>query len=255
MPAPADGGDNDSSAELKAFVTRLEARVRQYLAPRADDAEQTDHLRHVADRTRWIYYSELQRETPGASVRIGEHEDDLIEACVLGHDIGKWLPRPELRALIPDQPEGMEPIFHELQFTINQSELFLLGIRRRFALEKDGYTPEYDSAHHLVSAYLLATDPGLGFHRLDPADRKRLIDMIVGHQFGSYFKESLLNLSQHDTEVTTGMLRDVARPDRVYGDMLASSFHDADISDLLFIGSLERRPNREDIFHPGGLVK
>jgi hypothetical protein len=80
--------------------------------------------------------------------------------------------------------------------------------------------------------------------------------MIVGHQFGSYFKESLLNLSLREgSEVTTGMLMDVSRPDRVVGDSLASSFHDADISDLLFIGSLERRPNREDIFHPGGLVK
>src|SRR5262249_22692412 len=54
---------------------------------------------------------------------------------------------------------------------------------------------------------------------------------------------------------TTGMLLDVSRPDRVLGDLLASSFHDADISDLLFVGSLERRPNREDIFHTGGLVK
>jgi hypothetical protein len=51
------------------------------------------------------------------------------------------------------------------------------------------------------------------------------------------------------------MLMDVSRPDRVAGDPLACAFHDADISDLLFIGSLERRPNREDIFHTGGLVK
>jgi len=253
-PTDQDAADNNS-AELKAFVSRLEQRVRHYLDPRSDNAEQTDHLRHVADRTRWIYYSELQRETPGASVRIAAHEDDLIEACVLSHDIGKWIPRAELRALIPEQPEDLHPIFHELKFTPNQSELFLLGLRRRFALEKDGYTPEYDSAHHLVSAYLIATDPDLGFHQLALADRERLINMIVGHQFGSYFKESLLNLSLHDAEVTTGMLHDVARPDRVYGDTLASSFHDADISDLLFIGSLERRPNREDIFHPGGLVK
>ena len=51
------------------------------------------------------------------------------------------------------------------------------------------------------------------------------------------------------------MLMDVSRPDRVVGDLLASSFHDADISDLLFVGSLERRPNREDSYHTGGLVK
>jgi hypothetical protein len=51
------------------------------------------------------------------------------------------------------------------------------------------------------------------------------------------------------------MLMDVSRPDRLEGDLLACAFHDADISDLLFIGSLERRSNREPIFHTGGLVK
>ena len=79
--------------------------------------------------------------------------------------------------------------------------------------------------------------------------------MIVGHQFGSYYKETLLNLSMTDPAVTTGMLMDVARPQAFAGDMLASSFHDADISDLLFVGSLEARGHREPIFHPGGLVK
>jgi hypothetical protein len=244
-----------SSFELKAFVARIEERVEHYLHPRSDDEEQRDHLRHVADRTRWLYYSELQRENPGASVRISSHEDMLIEACVLSHDIGKWIPRDELQALIPLSPAAVEATFQELKFTSDQSELFLLGVRRRFALERDGYVPEYDSAHHLVSAYLLAADASLGFHKLEAGDRERLINMIVGHQFGSYFKESLLHLSMEDAEVTTGMLMDITTPDRVIGDLLACSFHDADISDLLFVGSLERRPNREEIFHTGGLVK
>lgn len=242
--------------ELNALVETIEHRVRQYLLPRSDNEEQTDHLRHVADRTRWLYYSELQRANPGASVRISEHEDALIQACVLSHDMGKWIPRDELRALVPNDLSRVAPTFAELKFSPDQSDLFLLALRRRFGLAQDGYTPEYDSAHHLVSAFLLANDGSLGFHAIEPADQARLITMIVGHQFGGYFKESLLNLSlRAGSEVTTGMLMDVSRPDRVMGDLLASSFHDADISDLLFIGSLERRPNREDIFHTGGLVK
>jgi len=242
--------------ELNTLVEIIEHRVRRYLSPRSDNEEQTDHLRHVADRTRWLYYSELQRANPGTSVRISEHEDALIQACVLSHDIGKWIPRDELHALMPTDLGQLAPTFAELRFSTNQSDLFLLALRRRFESPQDGYTPEYDSAHHLVSAFLLATDETLGFHEIDPANQARLISMVVGHQFGSYFKESLLNLSLHEgSEVTTGMLMDVSRPDRVIGDLLASSFHDADISDLLFIGSLERRPNREDIFHTGGLVK
>jgi hypothetical protein len=238
-----------SLGELKAFVERVEHRVRQYLQPLSDNEEQTDHLRHVADRTRWMYYSELQRANPGASVRISEHEDALIQACAFCHDIGKWIPRDELRELVPAEQGALSGTFAELKFTSHQSELFLLGLRRRFSLPADGYTPEYDSAHHLVSAYMLATDERLDLHRLPAGDQARLITMIVGHQFGGYFKESLLNLSMR------GMLLDVSRPDRLEGDLLACAFHDADISDLLFIGSLERRPNREDIYHTGGLVK
>src|ERR1041384_1944944 len=98
----------NGSVELKAFVARIEERVQQYLRPRSDNEEQRDHLRHVADRTRWLYYSELQRENPGASVRISSHEDMLIEACVLSHDIGKWIPRDELQALIPLSPAAVE---------------------------------------------------------------------------------------------------------------------------------------------------
>ncbi len=257
-PAPLDDRPDEEqpgAVQLKAFVLRLENRVREYLQPRTDRVEQLDHLRHVADRTRWVYYSELQRARPGASVRIPAHEDALIQACVFSHDIGKWIPREELKVLIPEPIADLRPVFNELKFTTYQSELFLLGVRRRFALEQDGYVPEYDSAHHLVSAFLLVTDPNLGFHQLALADQERLINMIIGHQFGSYFKEQLLALSIHDDEVTTGMLVDVARPDRLLGDTLASAFHDADIADLLMVGSLEPRPNREDIFHTGGLVK
>jgi len=246
---------NDGRTEFKHFLEQLSKRVSDYLKLRPDGQEQSDHLRHVSDRARWIYYSELQREAPGAIVSISPHESDLIEACVFSHDIGKWIPRNELKTLLPVDAEAMAPTFQVLKFTPNQNELFLLGIRRRLALEQDGYTPEYDSAHHLVSAYILATDESLGFVYLNHADQERLIDMIVGHQFGGYFKESLLNLSMRDMEVTTGMLIDLTRPERVMGDPLASAFHDADISDLLFVGSLERRPNREEIFHAGGLIK
>ncbi len=254
-PVPVDQAQRDSYRQLQTFVARISERVRLYLRQRPDDEEQTDHLRHVADRTRWLYYSELQRANPGASVRISEHEDALIQACVLSHDVGKWIPRSDLRALVPSEMEVLNRTFARLKFTPHQNELFLLGVGRRFALPNDGYTPEYDSVHHLVSAYLLATDEALGFQKLDPADQDHLILMIVGHQFGGYFKESLLNISLHDGGVTTGMLMEVSRPDRLQGDQLACAFHDADISDLLFIGSLERRPNREDIYHTGGLVK
>jgi hypothetical protein len=242
--------------DLHSLVETIEQRVRRYLQSRTDNEEQTDHLRHVADRTRWLYSSELQRANPGAMVRITEHEDVLIQVCVLSHDIGKWVPRDELRALAPPDLQDLEPTFAELKFTAHQSGLFLLALRRRFGLPQDGYTPEYDSAHHLVSAFMLVKDEQFGFHHVAPADQARLITMIVGHQFGGYFKESLLNLSLHNgSEVTTGMLMDVSRPDRLQGDLLACAFHDADISDLLFVGSLERRPNREDIFHAGGLIK
>ena len=255
-PIATGGLRGGRDRDLHILVETIEQRVRQYLLARTDNEEQTDHLRHVADRTRWLYYSELLRASPGANVRISEHEDALIQACVLSHDIGKWIPRDELRALAPPDLQARDPTFAELKFTAHQSGLFLLALRRRFGLPQDGYTPEYDSAHHLVSAFMLVRDEQFGFHKLAQADQDRLIMMIVGHQFGGYFKESLLNLSLSDgSEVTTGMLMDVSRPDRLQGDLLACAFHDADISDLLFVGSLERRPNREDIFHAGGLIK
>src|SRR5258706_13444663 len=222
---------------IQALVAAIEQRARRYLQLRTDNEEQTDHLRHVASRTRWLYDSELRRADPGAGVGITEHDDALIQACVFSHDIGKWIPRDDLRALVPADPETLRPYLAELTFSSHQSGLFLLALRRRFDLPQDGYTPEYDSAHHLVSAFLLARDETLGLQHLDPADQARLIKMIIGHQFGSYFKESLLHVTSA-SEVTTGMLRDVSRPDRLTDDMLACAFHDADISDLLFIGSL-----------------
>src|SRR4051812_1326306 len=110
-PAPNDLALADRFRELRGLVERVEQRVRQYLHFRADNEEQTDHLRHVADRTRWMYYSELQRGNPGASIRISEHEDAMIEACVYSHDIGKWIPRPELHALMPSDSAALNATF------------------------------------------------------------------------------------------------------------------------------------------------
>src|SRR5205085_6260252 len=169
---------------IQALAAAIEQRARRYLQLRTDNEEQTDHLRHVADRTRWLYDSELRRANPGAGVGITEHDDLLIQACVFSHDIGKWIPRDDLRALVPSDPETLRPYLAELTFSSHQSGLFLLALRRRFDLPQDGYTPEYDSAHHLVSAFLQARDETLGLQKVDPADQARLIKMIIGHQFG-----------------------------------------------------------------------
>jgi hypothetical protein len=255
-PHPAAAPSPLSAAEaLTAFLSRLKPKVEAYLESRNDGQEQQDHLNHVAARTRWLYRNELQRQTPGGEVTITAHDNDLIEACVFSHDMGKWIPRDELRTIFTDEPQALEPIFRELRFSRNQQELFLLGVRRRFHLPQDGFTPEYDAAHHLASAYMLVMDPHLGFHALAPADQTQLINMVVGHQFGSYFKGSLLNISLYDREVTTGMLVDSARSDRLQGDSLSSVFHDADISDLLFVGSVENLSDGAERFHSGGLVK
>jgi hypothetical protein len=249
-PPPAE-----PEAELEKFLSRLRARVIEYLDPRQDSPEQMDHLRHVANRARWLYFTELQRANPGSPPAISQHDDRLIEACALGHDIGKWVPRETLAALVPKTADGLLPLVRELRLLPNQTELLLLGIRRRLALAQDGYSAEYDAAHHLVSAFILVSDPSLEFHYLRLGDQERLINAIIGHQFGSYFKERLFQISLHDQAVTTGMLVDVSRPEQLSGDLLASAFHDADIADLLYVGSLEHRTGREDYLHAGGLVK
>ena len=256
-PAQATGAPASltPTAALDAFLALLRAKISHYLEARHDKLEQEDHLRHIAARARWLYATEQQRATPNTESILTARDTDLIEACVLSHDMGKWIPRDELHALFDEDQAQHEPVFHELNFSPNQTELFLLGIRRRFNLPKDGYTPEYDAAHHLVSAYILATDPSLRFHTLATEDQAQLLRMIIGHQFGSYFKGSLLNLSLHDPEVTTGMLVDSARSDRLTGDLLSSVFHDADISDLLFVGSIENLSEGQEEFHSGGLVK
>lgn len=246
---------SEPEVQLGALVARLQRRVSQYLRPRSDSTEQTDHLRHVAERARWIYFSELQRQAPESMPTINQRESLLIDACALSHDLGKWIPREELRGLMPERQEVITPILREMRLMPNQSDLLLLGIRRRLKLAKDGYSPEYDAAHHLVSAYILAADPELEFHTVSLRDQEWLIKAIIGHQFGSYYKERLFQISLRDRDITTGMLVDISRPEMLAGDLLASAFHDADISDLLFVGSLERRPSREDLLHAGGLVK
>jgi hypothetical protein len=250
VPAPLT-----AAAALTAFVAALKAKITHYLETRHDSLEQEDHLCHVAARARWLYANELQRTSPNTESVLSPRDNDLIEASVLSHDMGKWIPRDELHALFSEDQAQLDPVFGELNFSANQTELFLLGIRRRFNLPKDGYTPEYDAAHHLVSAYILVTDPALRFHALAAEDQAQLLHMVIGHQFGSYFKGSLLNLSLHDREVTTGMLVDSARSDRLAGDILSCVFHDADISDLLSVGSVENLAEGEEKFHSGGLVK
>ncbi|MGQ0601123.1 MAG: hypothetical protein ACT4QE_05430 [Anaerolineales bacterium] len=245
----------EHEAELYAFVGRLERRVHHYLQARADSAEQVDHLRHVSDRARWLYLSELQRVDPGALPTLSRHESNLIEACALSHDIGKWIPRDDLRELIPQPVAEILPTLREMRLVPNQMDLLLLGIERRFHLAKDGYSPEYDAAHHLVSAYILAADREFHFHHLSLHDQDWLIKAIVGHQFGGYYKDRLLQLSLKDKAITTGMLIDVSRPEALEGDTLACAFHDADLADLLFVGSLQRDAQSGTALHAGGLIK
>lgn len=256
MLSPLSPNLSEPEAKLAALVARLQARVQTYLRPRADGAEQTDHLRHVAERARWVYLSEAQRLTPNAMPGLTQRESLLLDACALSHDIGKWIPREDLRALLPKTSGSIITILRELQFLPNQSDLFLLGIRRRLNLPRDGYSPEYDAAHHLVSAYLLIADPEINLHDLSLKDQDWLIMAVIGHQFGSYYKERLLQLSLKDREITTGMLVDISRPELLRGDRLASAFHDADIADLLYVGSLDSSIENADVtLRAGGLLK
>lgn len=256
MLSPLSPNLPEQEAKLAALVARLQARVQTYLRPRADGAEQTDHLRHVAERARWVYLSEAQRLTPNAMPGLTQRESLLLDACALSHDIGKWIPREDLRALLPKTSGSIITLLRELQFLPNQSDLFLLGIRRRLNLPRDGYSPEYDAAHHLVSAFLLIADSELNLHALSLKDQDWLIMAVIGHQFGSYYKERLLQLSLRDREITTGMLVDISRPELLRGDRLASAFHDADIADLLYVGSLDHNPESgEATLRAGGLLK
>lgn len=255
MLSPLSPNLSEQEAKLAALVARLQARVQTYLRLRSDGAEQTDHLRHVAERARWIYLNEAQRLTPNSMPRLTQRESLLLDACALSHDIGKWIPREELRALLPKTSDSIITLLRELQFLPNQSDLFLLGIRRRLNLPRDGYSAEYDAAHHLVSAYLLIADPELEIHDLSLRDQEWLIMAVIGHQFGSYYKERLFQISLKDREITTGMLVDISRPELLRGDRLASAFHDADIADLLYVGSLDGRAENETVLRAGGLLK
>lgn len=253
-PLP-DAAYSDSEVALTALVARLQARVNHYLRPRSDAAEQTDHLRHVAERARWIHLNELQLQAPESIPSLSQRESLLLDACALSHDMGKWIPRDELRTLLPKTTQSIVTVLRELRLLPNQSDLFLLGLRRRLNQPIDSYLPEYDAAHHLVSAYILVADPELDFHAISLRDQEWLVKAVIGHQFGSYYKERLLQLSLLDRDITTGMLVDISRPELIRDDPLACAFHDADLADLLFVGSLERRPGRDDLLHPGGLLK
>lgn len=263
--AVVEAASNASAhAALEAVRAKLEARVSATLRGRPDEAEQRDHLHHIGARLRWLYARERQRILTGNTNSLlppplDAHDQLLADILVLVHDIGKWVPREALRAWTGAEldAEHLRPIFDQLQLSPNQRDLFLLGVGRRLALAQDGYLTEYDSVHHLVSAFMLVADPELGFDQLAAADREHLIAMVIGHQYGAYFKEHLLALSLQDKDIRTGMLVDVSRPERLKGDPLGSAFHDADIADLLFVGSLEQSdPGRETAhFHAGGLIK
>lgn len=249
-----------SYPELLALLARVKQRADEYLRGRPDEAEQRDHLRHIGDRARWIYAHELRRRQTGDTSLlppppIPPREKCLLDIVVLSHDMGKWAPREGLRMLIPQAPAELDRALDEIHITPSQRELFRLGVRKRLDLSADGYTVEYDSVHHLVSAFVLAADPTLGFERLAAADRQRILTAIIGHQFGGYFKEHLLAISLQDLAIKTAMLVEVSRPERTAGDVLASAFHDADLADLLFVGSLERGDGDESRFHPGGVLK
>lgn len=258
-PTPSPASPTPSYPALDVLRDRVRSRVDEYLTGRSDEVEQRDHLSHVSARLHWIYAREQQRlsgRPEGAPPAMTPHDRVLTETVVLSHDIGKWVSREALGRLLGPDPNRLAAYFDQLNLTVHQRDLFLLGVRRRLALPQDAYLTEYDSVHHLVSAFLLAADPSLSFGDIAPADQERLLVMIIGHQFGGYFKENLLALSLGDDAIRTGMLVDVSRPDWLRGDLLASAFHDADIADLLFVGSVARgdvgRPGR---FHAGGLLK
>lgn len=248
---------------LLGFVEAVQARANAYLSVRPDQYEQLDHLRHVSNRAHWLYYNELVRATPpGAPVMMSRRESLLLDACTFSHDLGKWIPRDDLTALLPQAvtPAQAQSAFRDRARTLLglsefQLDLLWLGLRRRLDPDKDAYSAVYDAAHHLVSAYIVVADPTLGFAALPREDQFEVLTTVIGHQFGAYYKRTLFELSVRDPDITPGLLVDISRPDKIVGLRLPASFHDADINDMLYVGSLERRPYREDLLHAGGLIK
>lgn len=248
---------------LLGFVESVQARANAYLSVRPDQYEQLDHLRHVSNRAHWLFYNELVRATPpGAPVMMSRRDSLLLDACTFSHDLGKWIPRDDLAALLPKAvtPAQAEAVFRErarglLGLSEFQLDLLWLGLRRRLDPAVDAYSAVYDAAHHLVSAYIVTGDPALGFNALSRDDQGEVLTTVIGHQFGAYYKRTLFELSLRDPAITPGLLVDISRPDKIVGLRLAASFHDADINDMLYVGSLERRPYREDLLHAGGLIK
>ncbi|HRF49652.1 MAG TPA: hypothetical protein PLC98_18630 [Anaerolineales bacterium] len=248
---------------LLGFVEAVQARANAYLSVRPDQYEQLDHLRHVSNRAHWLFYNELVRATvPGAPVMMSRRDSLLLDACTFSHDLGKWIPRDDLATLLPVAvtPTQARLAFGERAKTLlglsdYEIDLLWLGLRRRLDPEVDAYSAVYDAAHHLVSAYIITADPALGFSALSRDDQTEVLTTVIGHQFGAYYKRTLFELSLNDPEITPGLLVDISRPDRIVGLRLAASFHDADINDMLYVGSLERRPYREDLLHAGGLIK
>jgi hypothetical protein len=248
----------ERDGQLLAFVDRVRTRVDVYLTPRADQQEQRDHLQHVSNRTHWLFYSEQAREAAelgGAPVMMSRNDSLLIDACTATHDLGKWVPREALRALVPGDGPDWQRLADHLSLTEAQVALLQLGLTRRLSPADDRYWAEYDAAHHLVSALIATRDPELDINALHPADQDLILKAVVGHQFGSYYKRTLFAMSLTDEAITPAILVDISRPQDIIGHRLASTFHDGDISDLLYVGSVERRPYREDLLHGGGLVK
>ena len=193
---------------LLGFVESVQARANAYLSVRPDQYEQLDHLRHVSNRAHWLFYNELVRATPpGAPVMMSRRDSLLLDACTFSHDLGKWIPRDDLAALLPKAvtPAQAEAVFRErarglLGLSEFQLDLLWLGLRRRLDPAVDAYSAVYDAAHHLVSAYIVTGDPALGFNALSRDDQGEVLTTVIGHQFGAYYKRTLFELGEAAAE-------------------------------------------------------